>query len=576
MNAEVIKPPESDKENKRIPLPMRLWDRVTAPSPRLTDIGEIRAARLASSFLILIAFLNLIGILARASRLGLVSSFSGPIGYSFATTLLVYPLSRTKWYRAAVFLFAFSFSALAYLSIFIEGNGADFGAIVLIYVPLSLIVASSFVSAPAVFLLVGLNIGAYLSLQKFGISLPDNIGGQAGIITVMGVVLMLLTNFRNTTEKIRIEELQKINNELGILSKDLEQRVENRTAELEKSSAQIKSRAAQLELIAEVANSIATLQNIDQLLPYITKIVSERFGFYHAGIFLLSEDKKYAVLRAANSEGGQKMLARKHQLRVGEEGIVGISVEQKHARIALDVGEDAVYFNNPDLPATRSELALPLLIGGDVIGVLDVQSEEPNAFSDEDIEVLNTLANQVAVAIENARLFQQAREALEELDNTFQRYVSSEWRQFSAKSAIIGYRAHSEGINPITTTTKNASDNNSNGKQRIPIKLRGTTLGSLDIDMGDHAQVYTEEERNLVQTVADRLAIALESARLLEESQKAAAKEQIIGEITGKIGSSINLRNVLQTAVEELGHAIPGSEIVIQLKPEQRSEERQQ
>ena len=116
MNAELIKPPESDKEKRKTPSYMRLWNRVTAPSPELTDIGEIRAARLASSFLFFIAFLNFIGILARAPRLGLVSSFSGPIGYSFATTLLIYPLSRTKWYRAAVFLFAFSFSTLAYLS----------------------------------------------------------------------------------------------------------------------------------------------------------------------------------------------------------------------------------------------------------------------------------------------------------------------------------------------------------------------------------------------------------------------------------------------------------------------------
>jgi len=385
-------------------------------------------------------------------------------------------------------------------------------------------------------------------------------------------------NFSSTVDVHTKDEIGALGNAFNIMTDQLrdligslEQRVSERTAELEESTTHIQKRAGQLEAISDVASSVASLQEVDQLLPYITKTVSERFGFYHAGIFLLSEDKEYAVLRAANSEGGQKMLARKHQLRVGGEGIVGFSVEQKRARIALDVGEDAVYFNNPDLPATHSELALPLLIGGEVIGVLDVQSEEPNAFSDEDIEVLNTLANQVAVAIENARLFQQAREALEELDNTFQRYVSSEWRKFSEKSTIIGYRAHSEGVNPIT---KISGEKGGKGKQFIPLKLRGTTLGTLNIDMGDRAQGYTEDERTLVQTVADRLALALESARLLEESQRAAAKEQVIGEITGKIGSSINLRNVLQTAVEELGQAIPGSEIVIQLNPKQGGEEK--
>jgi len=194
----------------------------------------------------------------------------------------------------------------------------------------------------------------------------------------------------------RLDEIGALGNafntmtsQLRDLIDSLEQRVAERTAELEESATQIQNRASQLEAIADVASSVASLQDVNELLPYITKTISGRFGFYHAGIFLLSEDKRYAVLRAANSEGGQKMLARKHQLRVGQEGIVGFAVEQKRARIALDVGDDAVYFNNPDMPTTRSEIALPLIIGGEIIGVLDVQSEEPNAFSNENVEVLN-------------------------------------------------------------------------------------------------------------------------------------------------------------------------------------------
>ena len=379
------------------------------------------------------------------------------------------------------------------------------------------------------------------------------------------------------SQKAKIKSLDEIGalgnafntmtSQLQELIGSLEERVAERTAELEESSAQIQKRAAQLEAIADVASSVAYLQDVNELLPLITKTISGRFGFYHAGIFLLSEDKEYAVLRAANSEGGQKMLARKHKLRVGQEGIVGYSVEQKRAHIALDVGEDAVFFNNPDLPATRSEMALPLMIGGDVIGVLDVQSEQQNAFSNEDIEVLNTLANQVAVAIENARLFQQAQDALKELDKTFQRYISSEWQQFATKSKVIGYRAHESGLEPITETQNASKLNDSQGfGRKVPIKLRGKALGFLNIDMGEQRHGFTEEENNLLQTVADRLALALESARLLEESQKAVAKEQVIGEITGKISSSINFRNVLQTAVEELGRNIPGSEIEIQFQ----------
>jgi GAF domain-containing protein/HAMP domain-containing protein len=342
----------------------------------------------------------------------------------------------------------------------------------------------------------------------------------------------------------------------------LEQRVEERTAELEESSAQTQRRASQLEAIADVASSVASLQDVRELLPYITQTISERFGFYHAGIFLLSEDKEYAVLRAANSEGGQKMLSRKHQLRVGQEGIVGFAVDQKRARIALDVGEDSVFFNNPDLPATRSEMALPLIIGKDVIGVLDVQSDQPNAFSNEDIEVLSTLANQVAVAIENARLFAQSQQALRELENTFQRYISNEWRQFAKQSKVVGYRAHESGLEPITnklkeTTLKNGNDST----QKIPISLRGTTLGTLNVDMGKRPQEYTKDKKEIVQTVADRLALALESARLFEETNRRAERERLVTEITAKMRSTNDPDVMIQTTLNELKIALGATRV---------------
>ena len=363
--------------------------------------------------------------------------------------------------------------------------------------------------------------------------------------------------------RISEKELKERNLALNELREQLELRVEERTAELEQQTRQSEKRASRLEAISEVANTISSLQEINQLLPYVAKTISERFDFYHTGIFLLSEDRKYAILQAVSSEGGQQMLARKHKLRIGQEGIVGFAVSQRRARIALDVGEDAVFFDNPELPATRSELALPLIVAGDVIGVLDVQSEEPNAFSNEDIEVLTTLANQVAVAIQNARLFEQSQKAMQELETTFQRYISSEWQQFSAESKVVGYRARQAGLEPITDQV---SEDDTSSFHNFPLKLRGVTLGKLNIKMDETSGNFSQEEIGLIQAIADRLVMALESARLLEDSQRTTAKEQVVGEIATKIGASINMRNVLQTAVEELGRAIPGSEVVIQLE----------
>ena len=211
------------------------------------------------------------------------------------------------------------------------------------------------------------------------------------------------------------------------LNKSLKSRLEERAAlitELEGVKAQLQQtvnrQLIQLKTAAEVAREALTIGDMATLLEQTAHLISDRFGFYHTGIFLLDAKREYAVLRAASSLGGQRMLARQHKLRVGEVGIVGYVAGKGAPRIALDVGADAVYFDNPDLPQTSSEMALPLIVQGAVIGVLDVQSTQTQAFSDEDVKILQTLADQIALAIENARLLNETREALRELQKSLQ------------------------------------------------------------------------------------------------------------------------------------------------------------
>ncbi|HSO11054.1 MAG TPA: GAF domain-containing protein, partial [Anaerolineales bacterium] len=357
----------------------------------------------------------------------------------------------------------------------------------------------------------------------------------------------------------------------------LERRVEERTAELSVANKQIEERARQFELIANVARTISSTTNLDDLLPQITTAISNKFGFYHVGVFLLDTAKEYAVLSAANSEGGQVMLARGHKLKVGEKGLVGFVSSTGRPRVALDTGADAVFFNNPDLPKTRSEIALPLRTGELVIGVLDVQSTQPGAFSQEDVAILSTLADQVSIAIQNARQNEETRKALVESEALSRQFVQSGWSQITKKQNLLGVR-HT-GAKAILLYTKNAKVNDNRGSQvtgqlkpkgrgtamSLPIKLRGEVIGSVDVHAPDNRQ-WNQDEMDIVVAIIERAAIAMENARLLAESQKQAAKERTIGEISAKIGASINMRNVLQTAVEELGRALPGSEVVIQFE----------
>ena len=363
----------------------------------------------------------------------------------------------------------------------------------------------------------------------------------------------------------------------------LERRVSERTADLEIARLLSERRAQELQSISEISRTISTEQRLDILLPLITRLVSERFNFYHVGIFFVDESRRYAYLQATNSEGGQRMLARGHRLELGT-GLVGTVAQTGKTRIALDVGADAAFFNNPDLPDTHSEMVLPLSVRGRTIGALDVQSTKTGAFTESDANTLSILADQVAIAIENARLFGETQLAREEAENLYAQVLSREWSAFVKQEEKIGYQKTGLGgrriSKPVETeeirealskgqvVVMGGKDNKEQPSIAVPVKLRGQTIGVLNIKAPTKNRRWSKDEVTLVQAVSDRLALALDNVRLLQESQRRAAKEAKIGEVTAKIGASINMNNVLQTAVEELGKALPGSEVVIQFSDE--------
>jgi GAF domain-containing protein len=369
-------------------------------------------------------------------------------------------------------------------------------------------------------------------------------------------------------------ELADSNKELSKLRDDLELRIQERTASLEK-------RASQLQAVSSMARNITAIKDLDSLLPTTTRLVSEQFGFYHTGIFLLDDAREAAVLKAANSLGGSRMLARGHRLHLDSNSIVGYVASHAEPRIALDVGADSVYFNNPDLPDTRSEMALPLRTGGQVIGVLDVQSREKNAFVQEDIAVLATLADQIAVAIENARLHDESQLALAESKSTFERYVRQQWSNFAQQVRHTGFVYDGKQVMPLDKKQKRdqlpaglQSEEQSNGTATptitLPIKLRGQTIGFLDVRSKRGDREWTRGEITLLEAAAERAGLALENARLVESAQRRASRERSIGEISAKIGAVSDIDSILQTAVEELGRKLSNAaEVTLEIDSEQ-------
>ncbi len=363
----------------------------------------------------------------------------------------------------------------------------------------------------------------------------------------------------NTDLEKKIDERQQMVTKLVALQNDLERQVEIRTADIER-------RKNQVETAATVAQEATAIRELEDLLEQTTILISNKFGFYHAGIFLIDDRRKHAVLRAASSLGGERMLAQSHKLEIGVAGIVGYVAAEGKPRIALDVGTDAVYFDNPDLPETRSELAIPLMSRGVVIGVLDVQSKEPNAFDEEDIKILQIIGDQVTVAIESANLITEKDAALVAMDRAYQELTKKSWKQTFESEQQIGYRCNAEGrVTYVDSTwdqglikaaeTGEVYDDASNTLS-IPLTIWDQVVGAMSFRKGDTTGHWTEDEISLVQTLTDQVSDAMDSARLYMDTQRRADRERMVADITTKIRESNDPKVILKTAVQELQTAL--------------------
>lgn len=553
----------------------RLPEFFIEPHISIKDSGERRRAQLLS-------VVTLIFSSALLTAMVINSGGTGTFVLLFVPALLSFVLSRSRYYRIGAYFFSYSTTFITYFTLFL-GTADSFESSISSTAHVSLIVASILLSLRGFVVLVILSaiatFGAPLYSQTPILS-SDEFFQVAGVFTSIGLVLIGASVFRSRVEQERLMEVNDVNLELESLAENLEARVNERTAELERVNKLMTRRAAQLQTIAELSQSIAQVQNPNELFPVAAQLISERFGFYHVGIFILDNNREYAVLQSANSEGGRRMLERRHRLLLGT-GVVGFAAQTGKPRIALDVGTDAVFFNNPDLPETRSEVALPLRSGEKTIGVLDVQSTVQGAFTEEDLQVLTVLANQVSIALENARLLSDARASAIQVQEVYNEFVRTEWSRTTTNMDQAGFRYNTgriellesplDGLDIETAvrTGKAAVLREDDRDIRrsvaaVPVKLRGEVIGIMRVESTDASRKWREEELSLMEAVAERAALAMENARLFQDARRRAAKERLISEATSRISGSMNIENILQTTASELERVLGGSEVVIQ------------
>ena len=407
------------------------------------------------------------------------------------------------------------------------------------------------------------------------------------ILLIISTLIYFSTrNLQNAINRAEASELNsyKSSDAFQKLNITLEDRIAESTAELVATNKRNERRARQFEAIAQVARATAANQNLETLLPSLVELISKQFDFYHAGVFLLDDNKEFAELRAANSDGGKHMLERGHKLGIGQSGIVGYVSATGKPRITLDVEADAAFFNNPDLPNTRSEMALPLRVGEQIIGVLDVQSIASNAFQEEDIDVLSTLADQVAIAIQNARSYEISQKLLTEAQRTAGAFLRESWRVLQTQKESIGYQITENKLRALSKPLASAqikkaiaskatvTKSGENATLSMPIRLRDQVIGVLDIRVPEEHE-WDADEIDVAEAVAERLSLALEASLLLKSTQRQAEIERITADISTKIGATTQFDSILRTAAEELSRVLGGSEVLVQLQSESLEEE---
>ncbi len=381
--------------------------------------------------------------------------------------------------------------------------------------------------------------------------------------------------------------------------------------------------ALQLQTVAEISREVSSSLIVDNLLRQAVELVRERFNFYHASVFLVDANGEYAVIREATGEAGAQMKRSGHKLAVGSKSFVGHVTQYKESLVVNDIAKDPTYYANPLLPDTRAEASLPLKVGERVIGVLDVQSTRAYAFTDQNIKIMQILADQLAVAVVNSELFAEAQERLSQhrlLHHVTTAAASSTTIEEALNSAVqglqvtlggdqisilladkdqkmlevrssIGYpneesaklkipfgvgitgwvasKRQAQRVNDISKDSRFIAVNPKvRSELAIPLIYRNEVLGVLNVE-SPRANAYTENDEEMLGTLAGSLAAIIAHSRLLEQFRQQVERERLLYEITSKIRRTTSPDKILAITTNEIGKALNArhTEIAIKVEP---------
>lgn len=407
----------------------------------------------------------------------------------------------------------------------------------------------------------------------FGLIVSNSIGNPLGVLTKItrdvasgNLDLEAPVSHRNDEISMLARSFNQMTAQLRVMIESLEQRVAERTREIE-------ARNTQLIIASQLSKTVTTILDVDELVQKVVELIQDRFNLYYVGLFLVDNPNQYAVLKAGTGDPGREMVARDHRIKLGE-GMIGWSILNSKARISQQVAEDPVRLSTAFLPNTQSEAAIPLRSRGQVIGALTIQSETPFAFDEASVAIFQTMADQIAVAIDNAQLFEALQRTLEASRLAYGEMSRKAWLERISVRPLQVVR-DVQGVRLVDPPAPSSAGQTVESPEyqtdieisaiHVPITVRGATIGYLNAQKPPDSPFWSEDEKVMLQTLTEQLGIALESARLFEETLTRAERERLIGQIANRVRETLDIETVLKTAIIEMKSAMDLHEVEVHM-----------
>lgn len=349
-------------------------------------------------------------------------------------------------------------------------------------------------------------------------------------------------------------------------SRSLAGELEKTASQLQKQTTVLEHRSQTLETSVQINHAVSTILDAEQILYQTAKLAKEKLDLLHVGILLANKSGTEVSLRASYGGGGHTIPAPGYRIPLGD-GLINWVITNSQPR-AIAEHEDASSLLQMKLSDARSYAVLPLRTREKILGVIVMQSQEPQNFDPNTLTTLQIMTDHIATQLDNAQLFAERENALEAERRAYRESSQSDWKNFMRAQTRAGYRRDQYGITTVKSTSKTRQKNTPTTFQSIPIQVRGQIIGYVDAQKSSAAEAWSSTEKDLLETLAGRLAATLDTARLYEETQQRAAEEQLIGEVTTRMRETLDIEAILKTAAQELRSVLDLAEVEVRMGTE--------